>query len=97
MSDEGIDVDLEDLGTVRDNLANFLTEFDELGDNTDKVEEAVGRPAGDGRLRSKVGDFESGWNGNRETIQDSLQNVHDHVKDFIEGLQKQDQALASDG
>ncbi|MFJ6651270.1 hypothetical protein ACIQLJ_00570 [Microbacterium sp. NPDC091313] len=97
MSDEGIDVDLEDLGTVRDNLANFLTEFDELGDNTDKVEEAVGRPAGDGRLRSKVGDFESGWNGNRETIQDSLQNVHDHVKDFIEGLQEQDQALASDG
>jgi hypothetical protein len=96
MAGDGIDVDLDDLRRVTERLGRFITEFDELGDATDDVQDAVGRPTGDGRLRDRVGDFESGWNGNREVVQESLDNVHSHLVDFIDNIEELDRNLATE-
>jgi len=96
MAGDGIDVDLDDLKLMTERLGRFVTEFEELGGATDDVEEAVGRPTGDGRLRDRVGDFESGWNGNREVVQESLDNVHTHLSDFIANIEELDRNLATD-
>ncbi|TQJ30143.1 hypothetical protein [Microbacterium sp. SLBN-146] len=93
MADD-IDVDLDDLRLMTARLHRFITEFEEIAAHTDDVEEAVGRPTGDGRLRSRVAEFESGWNGNREVIQESLTNVHDHLRDFIDTIEELDVNLS---
>ena len=96
MADDGIDVDLDDLTLVMQRLARFSTEFDELGDRVERVKDAVGKPAGDSRLSSRVDDFAAGWDGNREVVQESLTNVRNHLGDFVKDLQEQDRALAGD-
>lgn len=96
MAGDGMDVDLDDLRRVTERLGRFITEFDELGGATEDVQDAVGRPTGDGRLRGRVGDFESGWNGNREVVQESLDNVHSHLADFVDNIDELDRNLATD-
>jgi hypothetical protein len=97
MAADGIDVDLDDLQAVTDGLGRFIADFEALGASTDAVQTAVGHPVGDGRLFDRVGDFESGWNGNREVILDSLDNVHAHLSDFIAQIRALDVELAKDG
>ncbi|MBU4464914.1 MAG: hypothetical protein KKH75_03600, partial [Actinobacteria bacterium] len=80
-----------------DRLGRFKTEFEDLGEKTNGVEDAVGSPAGDSRLRDRVGEFESGWNGNREVVQDSLENVYTHLKDFVDQIEALDVELAGGG
>lgn len=96
MAGDGIDVDLDDLRLMTERLGRFITEFDELGRATDDVQDAVARPTGDGRLRDRVGDFESGWDGNREVVQESLDNVHTHLSDFVSNIEELDRNLAKD-
>jgi hypothetical protein len=90
-----IDLDFDDLTTMTNNLAVFISEFEDIGNTTDDVQDAVGRPHGRGELRSRVGDFESGWDGNREVIQDGLTNIHDHLKAIIDGFTEGDRQLAT--
>ncbi|MDY0910323.1 hypothetical protein [Microbacterium sp. CFBP9034] len=97
MSAPGVDLDLADLLVMNESLGRFVTEFENIGDTTSGVQDAVGRPAGDGRLRDKVGDFESGWDGNREVVLESLQNVHDHITGVIEGFSQADIDMAKGG
>ena len=59
------------------------------------MQDAVGRPQGRTTLRSRVGDFESGWDGNREVILDGLKNVHDHLKAIVDGFSETDVKLAT--
>lgn len=96
MAGDGIDVDLDDLRLMTERLGRFITEFDELRRATDDVQDAVARPTGDGRLRDRVGDFESGWDGNREVVQESLDNVHTHLSDFVSNIEELDRNLAKD-
>ncbi|QKJ20691.1 hypothetical protein [Microbacterium hominis] len=97
MAGDRIDVDLDDLREMNERLGLFVTEFEGIGDATDRVQDAVGRPTGDGRLRDRVGDFESGWDGNREVILESLHNVHEHITGIIDGLNEIDVEMAKDG
>lgn len=96
MAGDGIDVDLDDLRLMTERLGRFVTEFEELGGHTDDLRDAVRRPAGDGRLRDRVGDFESGWDGNREVVQESLTNVHTHLSDFVDNITELDINLSKD-
>lgn len=95
MAFRDIDLDFDDLTTMTGNLATFISEFEEIGNTTDGVQDAVGRPHGRGELRSRVGDFESGWDGNREVIQDGLTNIHDHLKAIIDGFTDGDAQMAT--
>ncbi len=95
VAEPDVDLDFDDLQKVAEDLGAFVKEFEDIGDTTDEVQDAVGRPHGRGELRSRVGDFESGWDGNREVILDSLKNIHDHVKAIIDGFTETDQKLAT--
>ncbi|WP_127474080.1 flagellar protein FlgN [Microbacterium sulfonylureivorans] len=97
MAEPDVDLNLDDLRVMSTNLGTFVTEFENIDDTTDDVEGAVGRPAGDSRLRSKVNDFEEGWNGNREVILESLKNVHEHIKAIVDGFSETDTKMAGDG
>ena len=90
-----VDLDFDDLTTMTTDLGVFVTEFEDIEDSTEDVQDAVGRPHGRGTLRSKVGDFESGWDGNREVILDGLKNVHDHLKAIVDGFSETDVKLAT--
>ncbi|UOQ91052.1 hypothetical protein MUN74_09235 [Agromyces endophyticus] len=94
MAGPDIDLDFDDLTAMVGDLGVFVKEFEELGDKTDDVQEAVGRPHGDQRLYNKVGSFESGWDGNREVILDGLTNIHDHLKSIVDGFKQRDEELA---
>lgn len=97
MAEPDVDLNLDDLRTMSSNLGTFVTEFENIGDLTEDVQDAVGRPAGDTRLRSKVHDFEGSWDGNREVILESLKNVHDHIKAIVDGFAETDTKMAGDG
>jgi hypothetical protein len=90
-----VDLDFDDLTKMTTDLGTFVTEFENIAEATDDVEDAVGRPQGRTSLRSRVGDFESGWNGNREVILEGLKNVHDHLKAIVDGFKETDVALAT--
>jgi hypothetical protein len=90
-----VDLDFDDLTKMTSDLGTFVKEFEDIEDSTDDVQDAVGRPHGRDTLRSKVGDFESGWNGNREVILEGLTNVHDHLKAIVDGFSETDVKLAT--
>lgn len=96
MADDGMDVDLGDLELMVGRLDSFKTEFADLGKNTDTVADAVGRPSGRSELRSKVEEFQSGWDGNREQLSEDLDTVYQHLKDFVDTIGELDVELASD-
>ncbi|WP_169580732.1 MULTISPECIES: hypothetical protein [Microbacterium] len=97
MAEPDVDLNLDDLRVMSAHLGAFVTEFENIDSTTDDVQDAVGRPANDGRLRQRVGDFESGWDGNREVILESLTNVHDHIKAIVDGFAEADLTMAGDG
>jgi hypothetical protein len=90
-----VDLDFADLTKMTSDLGSFVKEFEDIEDSTEDVQDAVGRPHGRGALHSRVGDFESGWNGNREVILDGLKNVHDHLKAIVDGFSETDVKLAT--
>jgi len=92
-----VDLDLDDLLTMTTRVTAFVTEFEELGGTTDEVENAVGRPGGRRELQGKVGDFESGWDGNREVILESLTNIRDHLTSLVEEFAALDVEMAKGG
>jgi|UPI00036A02AB hypothetical protein len=96
MAGDGMDVDLDDLRTMVTRLAAFKTEFEEIGDNTDDVAGAVGRPAGRSELRDKVDEFQGGWDGNRETVVEDLDKVYEHLKGFVDTIGELDVEMAKD-
>lgn len=96
MAEPDVDLNLDDLRVMSSHLGSFVTEFENIEDSTDDVQDAVGRPTGDHRLRQRVGDFESGWDGNREVILESLTNVHEHIKAIVDGFAETDVKMAGD-
>lgn len=95
MAGPDVDLDFDDLTKMTADLGTFVTEFEHIEDSTDDVQDAVGRPHGRTSLRSRVGDFESGWDGNREVILEGLTNIHDHLKAIVDGFRETDVKLAT--
>ena len=88
-----VDLDFDDLTAMTADLGAFVTEFEDIEDSTDDVQDAVGRPQGRTTLRSRVGDV--GMDGNREVILDGLKNAHDHLKAIVDGFSETDVKLAT--
>lgn len=91
---DGMFVELGELDTMAKSLKSFIDEFENLGDTNGDLMDAIGRPADRSGLRGRVDDFEDEWDGNRETITDSLNNVHDHIADFVKGVRDGDIQLS---
>jgi len=92
-----VDLDLDDLQETVTALRVVVDDFTTIASTVDGVRSAIGTPHGRGALRDRVGDFESGWNGNREVIQENLQGVLDHLQGLIDGFRETDAALAATG
>lgn len=88
-------LNMEDLDLVNEGLIAAITEFTDVAENNDDVEEAIGRPAWDGKLRSKVSDFESDWNDNREKLTEKLTKVQEHLQGILDGFRELDTELAT--
>ncbi|KRC60823.1 hypothetical protein ASE14_07580 [Agromyces sp. Root81] len=97
MAGPDIDLDFDDLTSMTKDLSTFVTEFENIGDTTDDVKDAVGRPHGRTQLERKVGDFEGGWDGNREVILDGLTNIRDHLQAIVDQFTETDKQLATSG
>lgn len=96
MTGPGVDLDYDDLTLVISNLEKFIDEFERAGGYTDRLRDAVGRPHHDGTLSGRVDDFQSGWDGNREVIVENLTNIHDHLRDIVDGFSSTDVELSKD-
>lgn len=90
-----VDLDLDALERTLERIQLVLDDFSSVSSTADGVRDAIGRPHGRGDLRSRVGDFESGWNGNREVIQENLQGVFDHLRGVIDGFSETDAAMVA--
>lgn len=90
-----VDLDLDALELTLTRLQAVLEDFSSVSSTVNDVEDAIGRPHGRGDLRSRVGDFESGWNGNREVIQENLQAVFDHLQAIVDGFAEADAAMVA--
>ena len=77
MSDVVISFSL--LNELNGSLKQIIVEFNEAGDRSDDLEDAVQKPCGRGDLRDKVSDFESGWNDRRKQLQADIEKVQQHV------------------
>lgn len=91
-----VDVDLDDLDEVTKSLDTVIGEFEGLGRASGELRDAIGRPADRGELRAKAGDFEAGWNDNRETYLESLRNVHDHLRGYVDEMRELDREMAKE-
>lgn len=87
-------ISLDQLRDVKTNLNAIITEFDNASGRADDLEDAIGDPFGDNRLREKAEDFEDRWDKKRDQLKDSLQEVHDHVGGVITGVEDWDAATA---
>lgn len=88
-------LNMEDLDVVNNGLKAAITEFKEVSDKNDAIEDAIGRPAFDGKLRDKVSDFESDWNDNREQLNEKLTKVQEHLQGILDGFRELDTELAT--
>jgi hypothetical protein len=86
-------LNMQDLELVNESLILSITEFTDVADANDDVEAAIGNPAGRGDLRSRVYDFEAGWNNNREKLTENLQKVQEHLQGIIDGFNGLDTEL----
>jgi hypothetical protein len=97
MSSCDVDVDLDDLDEVTGKLNAIIGEFEGLVGATDELQDAIAYPGGRRELRARAGDFEQGWNGNREVYLESLHNIHDHLRTYVDEMRLLDEEMAKEG
>jgi len=92
----GVEISYDDLGVLYTNLLAISIEFDAASRRSRDLAEDVGRPYGDGALRSLSRDFESGWDDRRNKLNDGLKQVSQYAKDILEGFGDFDVQVAAD-
>jgi Sec-independent protein translocase protein TatA len=89
-------LDLERLREAQAGVAAAVAEFKDASDINNDLEEAIGRPDDRSALRDKASDFESAWNGKRDTLTENLENINKQLKSIIDGWDEWDTTTASD-
>ncbi|PJJ73259.1 hypothetical protein CLV46_2845 [Diaminobutyricimonas aerilata] len=88
-------LNMEDLDEVNAGLRAAITEFTDVAQDNDRAEQAAGNPAGRGELQARVGDFESGWDHNREQLTEKLTKTQEHLQAIVDGFRELDAGLQS--
>ncbi len=91
-----VKISYDELGELYTNLLAVSTEFDEASTRRSDLEDAVGRPYGNGDLRSVTGDFEKQWDDRRNKLNEGLKKVTDRAKTVLEGFGEFDVELAAE-
>lgn len=92
---DGMLLPLSELQEMSQQITSIISEFESASGRQGDVQEAVGRPAGDGRLRDRCHSFEGSWNDSRDKLLDKLRKVSERVQGTIDETQKADIDLAS--
>lgn len=90
MSGADVLIDYDELSAVDTSLKNIITELQKVSDREDALQNAIGNPFGNGALRSKAHDFESGWSVRRGKLLEDIEKVEKHVDKVLEGFKNWD-------
>lgn len=95
MAGERMLVPISDLQTTSEKLTAIVAELASAAAKQDDVENAVGRPYGDGRLKDRCHDFEGSWNDSRDKLLTKLKEVADRVKGTVDEVTSLDTEMAT--
>lgn len=91
----GMLLPLDDLQETADKISAIIAEFESASARQGDVQDAVGRPAGDSRLRDRCHDFEGSWNDSRDKLLDKLRKVNERVQGTVDETVAADVDIAS--
>lgn len=92
---DGMLLPLDELQEMATRISGIISEFESASARQGDVQDAVGRPAGDSRLRDRCHDFEGSWNDSRDKLLDKLRAVHERVQGTIDETRAADVDIAS--
>lgn len=95
MAGERMLVPISDLTVTSEKLAAIVAELESAGAKQDDVENAVGKPYGDGRLKDRCHDFEGSWNDSRDKLLTKLKAVAERVQGTIDEVTSLDTEIAA--
>lgn len=95
MAGERMLVPISDLQTTSEKLTAIVAELESAAAKQDDVENAVGRPYGDWRLKDRCHDFEGSWNDSRDKLLTKLKEVADRVKGTVDEVTSLDTEMAT--
>lgn len=95
MAGERMLVPISDLSITSDKLTAIIAELESAAAKQDDVENAVGTPYGDGRLKDRCHDFEGSWNDSRDKLLTKLTEVADRVKGTVDEVTSLDTEIAA--
>jgi len=84
MTGPGVKIPITELQTLSDKLKAIVSELGEASSRQNDVEDAVGTPYGDARLKDRCHDFEGSWNDSRDKLLTKLTEVSSRVAGTIE-------------
>lgn len=86
----GVKVSYEELGRLHRQLTWIINEFEGASDRTDDLQESIGAPYEQGRLRRVAGEFESRWDGKRADLLEDVHELRRNVRKVVNGFEDWD-------
>lgn len=95
MAGERMLVPISDLRITSEKLTAIVAELESAAAKQDDVENAVGTPYGDGRLKQRCHEFEGSWNDSRDKLLSKLREVAERVKGTVDDVTSLDTEIAA--
>ena len=95
MTGPGVKIPITELQTLSDKLKAIVSELTDASSRQNNVEDAVGSPYGDSRLKDRCHDFEGSWNDSRDKLLTKLTEVSSRVEGTIKEWGNLDLELAT--
>lgn len=84
-----------ELERLVERLSSIITEFENSGDRSSEIRDAVGYPFGRTELTDKASEAESRWSYKRGKLTESLIGIRDHGQALYEAFQEFDEDAAA--
>ena len=85
----------DELGKHVSRLAANIEEFENAGDRSDLIRDAVGSPWGRRELTDKASESESRWDYKRGQLTESLTSIHEAAEGLYKAFEQFDEEAAS--
>lgn len=87
-------VKVDHLNRLNGSLKQIIVEFEDAEENTDRLQDLIGRPDGRSGLRDKTHDFEGGWDDRRKALIEKIKAIQAAVESTCKGWQEFDLELS---
>ncbi|WP_092915900.1 hypothetical protein [Agrococcus baldri] len=85
----------DELGRLVTRLAAIIEEFENAGDRSDLIRDAIGKPWDRRELPDKAGESESRWDYKRGRLVESLSTIHEAADGLHKSFEQFDEEAAS--